>query len=88
VPRRYRCQPASDADALLAIPVFTSTRYGDPGYCQLSERSGPEITQGADDQAEMGAFHDLLQAQRETNLRVRLNEYLRFGLDAGIVYAS
>ena len=36
----------------------------------------------------MGAFHDLLQAQRETNLRVRLNEYLRFGLDAGIVYAS
>ncbi len=88
VPRRYRCQPASDADAVLVTPVFTSTRYGDPGYCQLSERSGPEITQGADDQAEMGAFHHLLQAQRETNLRVRLNEYLRFGLDAGIVYAS
>jgi hypothetical protein len=54
----------------------------------LSERSGPEITQGADDQAEMGAFHHLLQAQRETNLRVRLREYLRFGLDAGIIYAS
>ncbi len=88
VPRRYRCQPASDADALLVTPVFTSTRYGDPGYCQLSARSSPAITQGADDQAEMGAFHHLLQAQRETNLRVRLGEYLRFGLDAGIVYAS
>jgi hypothetical protein len=46
------------------------------------------LLQGADDQAEMGVLHDLLQAQRETNLRVRLNEYLRFGLEAGIVYAS
>jgi hypothetical protein len=88
VPRRYQCQPARDSDALQVMPVFTSTRYGDPGYCQLSERSSIEITQGADDQAEMGVLHDLLQAQRETNLRVRLNEYLRFGLEAGIVYAS
>ena len=38
--------------------------------------------------AEMGAFHDLGQPQRETNLLVRLDEYLRFGLDAGIFYAS
>jgi hypothetical protein len=88
VPRRFRCQPASDSDAVTAAPVFVSTRYGDAGYCQLSERCGIEITQGADDQAEMGVLHDLLQGQRETNLRVRLNEYLRFGLEAGLVYAS
>jgi hypothetical protein len=31
----------------------------------------------------MGAFHDLFQPQRETNLNVRLEEYLRFGLEAG-----
>ena len=36
----------------------------------------------------MGAFHDLYQPQREINLRVRLDEYLRFGLEAGIFYAS
>ena len=36
----------------------------------------------------MGVLHDLFQAQREINLRVRLNEYLRFGLEAGIVFAS
>ena len=88
VPRRFRCQPAGDSDAITAVPVFVSTRYGDAGYCQLSERCGIEITQGADDQAEMGVLHDLLQGQRETNLRVRLNEYLRFGLEAGVVYAS
>jgi hypothetical protein len=54
----------------------------------LSRRSAVEIGQGADDQAEMGAFQDLYQPQRKANLRARLDEYLRFGLDAGIFYAS
>jgi hypothetical protein len=36
----------------------------------------------------MGAFHDLFQPQRETNLRVRFEEYLRFGLEAGIFYQT
>ena len=36
----------------------------------------------------MGAFHDLYQPQRETNLRVALDEYLRFGLEAGIFYVT
>lgn len=65
-------------------PQFTSLRYGDPGYGQLSQRCAVEIRQGADDEAEMGVFHNLYQPQRETNLRVRLDEYLRFGLEAGI----
>lgn len=69
-------------------PQFTSLRYGDAGYCQLSRRTAAEIREGADDDAEMGAFHDLYQPQRESNLRVRLDEYLRFGLEAGILYAT
>jgi len=36
----------------------------------------------------MGAFHDLYEPQRETHLRARLNEYLRFGLEVGIFYAT
>jgi hypothetical protein len=36
----------------------------------------------------MGVFHDLYQPQRESHLRTRLDEYLRFGLEAGILYAS
>ena len=32
----------------------------------------------------MGAFHELFEPQRETNLRIRLDEYLRFGLEAGV----
>lgn len=69
-------------------PDFTSRRYGDPAYGQLSGRCAVEIRQGADDEAEMGVFHDLYQPQRETNLRLRLDEYLRFGLEAGIFYVT
>ncbi len=87
-PRRYRCRPEDATEAVRVRPQFTSRRYGDPGYGQLGQRCAVEIRQGADDEAEMGAFHDLFQPQRETNLRVRLDEYLRFGLEAGIIYVS
>lgn len=87
-PRRYRCRPEAATEAVRVRPEFTSQRYGDPGYAQLSQRCAGEIRQGAEDEAEMGAFHDLFQPQRETNLRVRLDEYLRFGLEAGIIYVS
>ena len=36
----------------------------------------------------MGVTHELYQPQRETNLRLRLDEYLRFGLEAGFFYAT
>ncbi|NJP10281.1 MAG: hypothetical protein HC866_13065, partial [Leptolyngbyaceae cyanobacterium RU_5_1] len=82
--------PASERSAIQTrlIPQFTSRRYSYPGYCQLSQRCAVEIQQGADDEAEMGAFHDLFQPQRKTNLRVRLDEYLRFGLEAGVTYVT
>lgn len=88
VPRRYNCQPEIASQALNVLPRFTSLRYGVPGYAQLTQRCAVEIRQGADDESEMGVFHDLYQSQRETNLRVRLGEYLRFGLEAGIFYVT
>jgi hypothetical protein len=36
----------------------------------------------------MGAFHALYQPQRESNLRIRLDEYLRFGLEAGLFFET
>ena len=76
--------------APIPIPTvkLTALRYGQPGYGQLRPDCPPEIWQGADDEAEMGVFHDLYWPQREANLRIRLEEYLRFGLEAGIFYAS
>lgn len=88
LPRLFHCQPATVADDARVRPAFTSLRYGDAGYCQLSQACAIEITTGADDQSEMGAFHNLHQPRREANLRATLDEYLRFGLEAGIFYAS
>ena len=88
VPRRYQCQPTSADTEVTIAPQFTSLRYGDPGYMQLSLSTPAEIRGGADDGSEMGVFHELYQPQRETNLRVRLDEYLRFGLEAGVIYVT
>jgi hypothetical protein len=66
------------------VPAFTDLRYGRPAYGQLSRGCAVEIRRGADDESEMGAFHDLHQPQRLTNLNVRLREYLRVGLEAGV----
>jgi len=69
-------------------PAFTSVRYGEPAYAQLRRRSPLQIRQGADDEAAMGAFHDLFEPQRLANLNVRLQEYLRFGLEAGSFFVT
>lgn len=74
--------------ALRMQPVFTERRYGRAGYMQLANSTPTEIRRGAEDEAEMGVFRTLSQPQRETNLRVRLQEYLRFGLEAGIFYVT
>jgi hypothetical protein len=87
-PRRHRCQPESAEGESAVAPRFTSLRYGVPAYCQLAPSTPDEIRRGADDESEMGAFHALFPAQRETNLLVRLREFLRVGLSAGIFYAS
>jgi hypothetical protein len=93
VPRPYKCQPeyppgataAQQAELSLRVkPLFTSRRYGDPGYAQLAQNGPAEIFRGADNGAEMGVFNELLEALRIDNLHASLDEYLRFGLEAGI----
>lgn len=69
-------------------PAFTTLRYGQPGYGQLGSFCPEEIRTGAEDESEMGAFHDVFAPQRESNLKIRLQEYLRFGLEAGIFYST
>ncbi|HEY7537039.1 MAG TPA: hypothetical protein VH721_03550 [Gaiellaceae bacterium] len=83
-PRRFSCAGADPAHR----PFHTSLRYGDPAYMQLRRSTHAAIRTGASDESELGVTHELYQPQRETNLRVRLDEYLRFGLEAGFFYAT
>jgi hypothetical protein len=85
-PRRYRCQPTRPDPALR--PAFTSTHYHDPGYAQLSAKCPMEIRTGAEDGSEMGVWAYLRNPQRETNLRIRLDEYLPFGLEPALIHVT
>jgi len=77
-----------ESERLRVEPEFNSVRYGNPAYCQLAATCAVEITTGADDESEMGAFHDLFQPQRAANLRARLAEYTPAGVNAGISLAT
>jgi hypothetical protein len=83
-PRRFQCA----GDDAAQRPHHTSLRYGDPGYMQLRRSTHAAIRTGASDESEMGVTHELYAPQRETNLRIRLDEYLRYGLEAGMFYAT
>lgn len=98
-PTRFRCQPdlalkgitstaeQTNVRARLA-PSFTSLRYGEAAYAQLGLQCAEEIATGAEDGSEMGVFSLVKQAHRIANLRASLDEYLRFGLEAGVFFAS
>jgi hypothetical protein len=94
-PRAYRCQPALALSATTdpmeqlrilsrLLPSYTSVRYGAPGYAQLARLCPVEISAGAESGREMGGFYSLMQPQRLANLQTSLDEYLRFGLEAGV----
>jgi hypothetical protein len=84
-PRRYEC-----IERLIAgpQPIFFAFRYGRPGYLKLLASTPDVVRRGADDGGEMGAFHFVLAPLRETDLRVRMQEYLPVGLEFGIIYQN
>ena len=88
LPPRYNCQPQRVEDVQQVVPRFTSPRFADPGYCQLHGACPREIRCGAAEGGEMGAFHELYAPQRAAGLTARLDEYLRFGMEAGLIFAS
>lgn len=97
-PPRFGCQPGGAAARLpgarqeeeqeRVAPQFASARYGQAAYAQLALTGAPEIARGADDESEMGAFHDLFQPQRAANLRARLEEYTPIRVQARVIYAD
>ncbi len=67
-------------------PAFESTKYGEPTYSRLALTCPDEIASGASNRSEMGVFSSLMQPQRKANLRIVLDEYMRFGMESGIFY--
>lgn len=73
-----------DAETARVRPRFNSLRYGSPVYCQLAQDCAAEITSGADDESELGAFHDLFQPQRLANLNDRLQDFTPADMNSAV----
>ena len=77
-----------DATVRWLRPGFGADQYGRPDYVQLRTTCPAQIRTGAADGSEMGVYCLLKQPQREANLRLRLEEYLPIGLEAGLIYVT
>jgi hypothetical protein len=85
IPRHFQCVTEGPASPQ---PLFFSLRYGDPAYAKLLTSTSDAIRRAADDGGEMGAFHFVLAPLRETDLRIRMQEYIPAGLEFGIIYQN
>jgi hypothetical protein len=80
--------------------LFTSTDFGNPGYCQLLPTADTSILKGANgtvqntistgaqDGSEMGAFARERNAIKERGLLIKFQEFMPIGLVPIIVYAT
>lgn len=57
---------------------FITTEYGKLGYAQLSQTCSEEISKGAVDGLEMGAYNRFSLAERENKLQEVLDDYLPY----------
>ncbi|HEY2472704.1 MAG TPA: hypothetical protein VGI45_33275 [Terracidiphilus sp.] len=84
-PRQFECV---DKNPNNPQPLFFALRYGRPGYAKLLAKTSDRIRRGADDGGEMGVFHYLLAPQRETDLRIRIEEYMPVGMEFGLIFQN
>lgn len=88
VPTRDEIEARREAERERVQPRFDAVRYGNPTYCQLADACADEIRRGAEDESEMGVFHDQYRPQRAANLRTRLAEHVPAGVEAAVIFAS
>lgn len=81
-PRQHACQPATPTTP---PPAFVSRHFALAGYGRLRRARAGALVRGASDGFEMGAMARLRQTQSDDNLRRGIAEFLRFGLEAGVL---
>jgi hypothetical protein len=67
---------------------FVSTRFGDPGFAQLSGGVPQVIERGAENGSEIGAFSRVLAPIKADDLRTKLDEYAPMNTICGLVFET
>jgi len=83
VPHPYESHALTDVASL-----FTSTRFGDAGFAQLSDAAPRTLTRGAENGAEIGVFSGEINPIKEDSLTAKVEEYMPFGLLPFVVHES
>ncbi|MBP6237646.1 MAG: hypothetical protein KA536_15960 [Saprospiraceae bacterium] len=83
-PLTFKCVHENDKEKA----SFKSMIYGNEYYCMLNEYCSKPVLTGSDDGCEIGVYHELYQQIKLDNLNQRFNEYLRFGMEVGVFFAT
>lgn len=96
-PERHHCEPDRSLEAsggmredaiLRTRPIFTSRLFGAPGIGQLAAATPKAIRTGATDGGEIGVFNGLSTPRRTAALEAALLEFLPWGSQAQVVFAT
>lgn len=74
--------------AARVTPRFDAVRFGAPAYGRLDDATVPELSRGAHDEGEMGAYHFLWIAYRVGQLRAGLPSYAPIGMNINALFAT
>src|SRR5262249_54426738 len=83
LPRKYESVMLAPSAGL-----FSSQDFGRPDFAQLLATAGGEVTAGAEDGSEMGAFAREKSAIKERSLLIKYQEYLPLGLQPAVIYMT
>jgi hypothetical protein len=75
-------------EAARVAAVFDSVRFGTAAYGRLSPHNATEVTEGAHDEGELGAYHDLWMSYRLSRLQSGLGSYAPIGTDISALLAT
>jgi hypothetical protein len=82
-PRRHRCVP-DDRAARGTTPVYVSGDPASPAYPALDASCSALITEGGEEESEMGVHHHLRRPQRVRAAQRQLDPYLPVGSQLGL----
>lgn len=68
-----------------AAPIFLDTALNEPTVAMLDPLTGDAVALGGENDVEMGAFARAAQRLRERNIESLFDDYVPFGLEAGLI---